>query len=130
MDSSAKSKRKLLPFIPDVPYHIQIVFILTFTYIWSQAFVDNYMAPLPKDPVEEQEINKANWWRGIYSCVLFLCAYAYLEPYHLDFFAPMQRFWRVVSMLALIYFCMVIVLLNHRPAYGRYLLGYLDSRLN
>jgi len=33
-------------------------------------------------------------------------------------------------MLALIYFCFIIILLHHRPVYGRYLLGYLDSRLN
>jgi phosphatidylserine synthase 2 len=28
------------------------------------------------------------------------------------------------------YFCFVIVMLNHRPEYGRYLMGYLDERLN
>ena len=33
-------------------------------------------------------------------------------------------------MIALIYFCMIITLLNHRPKYGRYLLGYLDPVLN
>lgn len=33
-------------------------------------------------------------------------------------------------MLALIYFCGIIILMNHRPKYGRYLLGYLDSSLN
>lgn len=30
------------PFIPDVPYKIQFIFILTFSYIWSTAFIDDY----------------------------------------------------------------------------------------
>lgn len=33
-------------------------------------------------------------------------------------------------MLALMYFCFILILLNHRPKYGRWLLGYLDPRLN
>jgi len=33
-------------------------------------------------------------------------------------------------MLVVIYFCLILILLNHRPAYGRYLLGYLDPSLN
>ena len=50
MDSSEKSKRKLIPFIPDIPYHIQIVFIIIYSYIWYQAFVDReYLKPLPED---------------------------------------------------------------------------------
>ena len=48
----------------------------------------------------------------------------------MDFFAPAQRVWRVISMISLIYFCFVIVMLNHRPKYGRGLLGYLDTQLN
>jgi hypothetical protein len=107
------------------------VFIATFSYIWYTAFIDkNYLDPLPKDEAEAHKITLANWWRGIYSCILFLCSFAYLEPYHLDFFAPAQRFWRIISMLAMIYFCLVLILLNHRPIYGRWILGYLDSRLN
>ena len=48
MDSSSTSKRKLRPFIPDVPYHIQLVFIATFSYIWYSAFIDkDYLEPLP-----------------------------------------------------------------------------------
>lgn len=47
MDSSATSKRKLLPLIPDVPYLCQAVFIFTFAYIWTTAFVDDYLAPYP-----------------------------------------------------------------------------------
>ena len=130
MDSSATSKRKLLPFVPDLPYHLQALFILTFGYIWISAFVDKYQDPLPNDPVLEAEINRANWWRAIYANVIFLCAFAYLEPYTLDFFHPLQRFWRIVTMLALIYFCLLITLLHHRPKYGRWLLGFLDPALN
>lgn len=130
-ESSATSKRKLLPFVPDIPYHIQIVFILTFGYIWYNAFLDkDYLEPLPEDPEAALKINRANWWRGINGCILFLCSFAYLEPYHLDFFDPMQRFWRVITMISVIYFCLIIMLINHRPDYGRAILGYLDPRLN
>lgn len=27
-------------FIPDIPYHIQAVFIVTFAFIWISGFVD------------------------------------------------------------------------------------------
>jgi len=64
------------------------------------------------------------------SCVLLLCAFAYLRPQPLDFFHPMQRFWRIVSMVALIYFCFVIIMMHHRMHYARWLLGYFDERLN
>lgn len=50
MDSSTTSKRKLLPFVPDVPYHIQLVFVVTFGYIWYSALTDDYLADLPEDP--------------------------------------------------------------------------------
>jgi hypothetical protein len=38
-------------FIPDIPYQIQILFILTFTFIWGTAFIDDYDQPLPTDEV-------------------------------------------------------------------------------
>jgi hypothetical protein len=60
MDSSATSKRKLIPFVPDIPYHIQIVFIFTFGFIWYTAFIDNYQAEMPTDPIEEYKINVSN----------------------------------------------------------------------
>ena len=129
-DANANTKRKLLPFIPDLPYHIQCVFLITFGYIWWAAFQDRYLEDSGEDPASEVEINRANWWRGVNSCVLFLCAFSYLNPYHLDFFDELQRFWRVVSMLVVIYFCLILILLNHRPAYGRFLLGYIDRSLN
>ena len=80
MDTSAFSKRKLLPFVPDVPYHIQIVFALTFGYIWYTAFVDVDYNKVPS-PEEEYEVHRANWWRAIYTVVMFMCAYSYLTPY-------------------------------------------------
>lgn len=49
MDSSETSSRKLLPFVPDIPYHIQFIFIFTFGYIWYSAFLDtNYLEELPE----------------------------------------------------------------------------------
>ena len=36
------------PFIPDVPYKIQAIFILTASYIWATAFQDDYLAPMPE----------------------------------------------------------------------------------
>lgn len=38
------------PFIPDVPYKIQGLFILTYAYIWLTAFEDDYLEPMPEDP--------------------------------------------------------------------------------
>lgn len=114
-----------------VPYHIQLVFLLTFGYIWYTSWADvDYLDAPPEDEEEALKINRANWWRGIINCVLFLCAFSYLDPSHMNFFAPMQRFWRMVGMLAQLYICFIIILLNHRPEYGRWILGYLDPRLN
>jgi len=56
-----------------------------------------------------------------------MCAYSYLRPMPLDFFHPMQRFWRVINGIAVLYFCFILVMLQHRPKYGRGLLGYMDS---
>lgn len=98
MESSATSKRKLLPFVPDVPYHIQLVFIFTFFYIWSRALSGDYLEDLSKKTEEERAeihvssfgftflitknfmIQKAGWWQSIYSCSLFLCTFSYLRP--------------------------------------------------
>lgn len=54
MDSSASSRRKLLPFVPDVPYHIQLVYVLTFYYIWSRALQDDYLEDLSKLTEEQR----------------------------------------------------------------------------
>ena len=43
------------PFIPDVPYKIQFIFVLTFSYVWSTAFIDDYEAPLPPEGSKERE---------------------------------------------------------------------------
>ena len=95
------------------------MFIFTFGYIWMSAFIDNYDDAYPTEKKAVDDINRANWWRAIISCVIFVVAYNYLEPYNLDFFAPMQRFWRVCEAITIAYLCFVIVLLNHRPVYGR-----------
>jgi len=44
------------PFIPDVPYKIQAIFISVFFYIWSTAFVDDYLADVPADGEARTEI--------------------------------------------------------------------------
>jgi len=49
----------------------------------------DYLEPLPENEEEANKIILANWWRGIYSCIMFLCGFAYLEPYNLDFFHPL-----------------------------------------
>jgi len=95
------------------------VFIFTFSYIWYTAFIDDYLAPYPSDPLEVAKINRDNWWRALRSVCLFLIAFAYLKPSDYAYFAPMERMWRVLSIIAVIYFCFVIIMLNHRPEYGR-----------
>jgi len=67
-----------------------MIWIITFGYIWYSAFVDkDYLEELPEDADEAHKITLANWWRGIIGSVVFLCSFAYLEPYHLDFFHPL-----------------------------------------
>jgi hypothetical protein len=46
----------MVPFIPDVDYHIQALFIVVFAFIWTTAFTDDYLQPTPKDPEEDFEI--------------------------------------------------------------------------
>jgi hypothetical protein len=90
MHSSSTDSRVLKPFISDVPYHIQMVFIVVFGLIWYNAFVPDaeYLLPLPEDAKAAELIVVGNWWRGIYAVVLFLCVYSYLKPDALDFFHP------------------------------------------
>lgn len=64
------------------------------------------------------------------SVLVFNFAYSYLRPDSLEFFHPMQRFWRVMHNITLVYFSGILILLNHRPSYGRWLLGYFDPTLN
>ena len=41
------------PFVPDIPYSIQIIFVVLFSYIWGVAFfTDDYLEPMPADPEE------------------------------------------------------------------------------
>ena len=68
-------------FVPDVPYHIQAVFIFTFGIIWYVPFLDDYLKPMPTDPKEHTAVSRENVWKGVYSAILFMCAFAYLKPY-------------------------------------------------
>jgi len=54
------------PFVPDVPYKVQTVFILSFSYIWSTAFLDDYLAPVPKDGEERTEILVSSFAHNFY----------------------------------------------------------------
>ena len=119
-------------FVPDIPYHIQAVFVVTFGYIFTSCFADkDYLQPMPEDPVEYHRILKANIWRALYSILIFMVAFAYLKPYHEyrvgDWW---QRVHRIITMLMLLYMCWLIFMLQMRPDFGRYSLGFLDANLN
>ena len=58
-----------------------------------------------------------------------MCAFAFLRPSSYAYFAPMERFWRIVTMLAQILMCFNIIMLHHRPEYGRELLQFIDPSL-
>ena len=119
-------------FVPDIPYHIQAVFGVTFGYIWLSAFMDkDYLKPMPEDPQAHHEVLKANVWRALSSIVLFMLAFAYLKPYQEYRVGDwMQRVHRLIVMAMLVYMCWLIFMLQMRPDYGRYILGFLDSSLN
>ena len=44
------------PFVPDVPYKIQFIFLCSFSYIWSTAFIDDYLEPMPGNPDERIKV--------------------------------------------------------------------------
>jgi hypothetical protein len=44
------------PFIPDIPYKIQGIFIGVFSYIWISAFTDNYLEEVPLEGEARTEI--------------------------------------------------------------------------
>ena len=103
-------------FIPEVPYHIQLVFIGAFSFIWCNSFVDDYTEPLPVDPLLRYEVESANVWRGIYGIVVFMCAFNYLKPYPEYGLSEMwQRINRLIVCLTLAYMCWLIYMLNLRP---------------
>ena len=91
------------------------MFLVTFSYIWLSAFYNDpdYNDYMPTDPVEYSIVAKKNTWQGIYSVVMFQCAFAYLHSYvetvqnHW-----MQRINRVVVCLTLLYTSWIIYLLN------------------
>lgn len=71
-------------FVPDVPFHIVIVFLLTFSFIWGMAFYGDpdYIDNMPTDNSDEwAKIAKKNVWQAITSVIIFMSAFAYLRPY-------------------------------------------------
>lgn len=100
-------------FVPDIPYHIQAVFAVTFAYIWGSAFLDkDYLKPMPEDPEAHHEVLKANVWRAVNSIVLFMLAFAYLKPYQeYRVGDSMQRCHRIIVMCVLLYMCWLIFML-------------------
>ena len=70
-------------FVPDIPYHIQVVFALTFTYIWMRAFYNdpNYNDPLPVDGDGGFAILRSNVLQSCISVLLFMTSFSYLNPY-------------------------------------------------
>lgn len=108
------------------------MFAVTFGYIWTSCFVDkDYLQPMPSEQSAFRDLLQANVWRAIYSIVLFMLAFAYLKPYAEHRVGDWwQRVHRIVLMLCLLYMCWLIFMLQMRPDYGRYLLGFLDNSLN
>lgn len=121
------------PFVPDIPFHVQAVFALTFSYIWLSAFFNDpdYLQKMPEDADQWTTIMRENTWQALKSAALFMTAFAYLNPYIENVANKwMQRFFRCCLNLALMYMCWLIFMLNMRPDMGRASLGFLDSRLN
>lgn len=119
-------------FVPDIPYHIQAVFVFTFSYIYCRAFTidPDYLEDTPTQYNLWHEVVKKGVWQSILSTCLFMTSFAYLNPYLETFQNPwLQRFCRCVLACWLMYHCFLICLLNQRPDVGRAALGFLDSRL-
>ena len=70
-------------FIPDIPYHIQAIFIVTMTYIWTRAFTNdpNYNDPVPTAETEATDLVRMNVYQSLISIFVFMTAFAYLNPY-------------------------------------------------
>ena len=119
-------------FIPDVPYHIQLVFIVTFSYIWLNAFTDDYLESTHGlKESERTDILRANVWRAIMGIVVFMLSFAYLKPYpEYGLGEWQQRINRVLVCLTTLYMAFLIIMLNLRPEQGREFLGFLDTSLN
>jgi len=126
------TKRRFL-FVPDVPYHVQATFVAAFAYIWLRAFYNDpdYLQPTPTEGEERYQIIHKNVWQSIYSIVVFMVTFSYLQPY----IETTQNIWlqraqRMAVTLMLCYFCWLIFMFNQRPDFGRETLGFLDRRLN
>lgn len=103
-------------FVPDIPYHIQAVFVFTFSYIWIRAFTidPDYSDPLPENDFDAW--HAIVWkcvWQSIQSSMMFMLAFAYLNPYIETVQNPwLQRATRCVVNLMLFYHCFLIYMLN------------------
>jgi len=76
--------------VPDVPYHIQLLFVIIMGYIWKTAFDDDYQQEYAflSESEDAQTINKQNWWRALIACLMVLCTWSYLRPDPIDIFNP------------------------------------------
>jgi len=70
-------------FVPDIPYHIQAVFVFTFSYIYCRAFTidPDYLDDTPTQYNLWHEVVKKGVWQSILSTCLFMTSFAYLNPY-------------------------------------------------
>ena len=78
--------------------------------------------------------------RGLIAIAIFMCSFAYLNPFLDKMFAPVQRYQRIVVTLTTLYTCFIIFILHHvrkqrltilkRPQSGREIFGFLDPKLN
>ena len=126
-------ERKMQTFVPDIDYHIQAVFLFTFTYIWGTAFWSDpgYLEDTPTDPAQRYFVISGNVWRGIYSIIVFMVAFSYLEAYpEYGMSKWTQRFNRMHVMISLLYMCFILFMLQQRPDFGRIVMGWLDPSLS
>jgi hypothetical protein len=60
-----------------------VVFALAFSYIWYKGFYNDpdYLQNMPDDSESYLEIVRKNAWQSIYSALVFMASFAYLQPY-------------------------------------------------
>jgi hypothetical protein len=75
---------------------------------------------MPQDSEEWLELLRKNVWQAVYSIILFMSAFSYLQPY-IETVQNiwLQRFNRVGVTLMLLYTCFLIFMINQRPEFGR-----------
>lgn len=57
--------------------------MVAFAYIWLNGFYSdpNYLEPMPECECGYLDIVRKNAWQAIYSCLVFMASFAYLQPY-------------------------------------------------